>query len=92
MRRAALYVGMTRGRRRNLAVVVDEHGTEDPTETLATILQRPGGGEAAHAVRDQLHGHRVLDDVPEVERARRRLDELQRRRSGPRRPRGISVG
>jgi conjugative relaxase-like TrwC/TraI family protein len=93
MRRAGLYVGMTRGRQRNAAVVVDEHGTEDPTEILATILQRPGNGEAAHAVRDRLQGQRVLDAAPEVERARRRLDQLQRRaRTGPQRPRGVSVG
>ena len=91
MGRAGLYVGMTRGRRRNVAVVVDDPGTADPTGMLATILQRPGDGEAAHAVRDRLHGHSVRD-APEVERVRRRLDALERARAGPRRPSGVSVG
>lgn len=92
--RAGLYVGMTRGRRRNVAVVLDERGTFDPTETLATILQRPGSGETAHAGRDRLHGHRVVDPTPEVEQARRRLDQLQQRRGreGPQRPSQASVG
>jgi hypothetical protein len=91
--RAGLYVGMTRGRQRNLAVVLDEQGAQDPAEAMASILQRPGGGEAAHAVRDRLHGHRVLEADPEVEQIRRRLDSVQQRtRIGPRRPSGVSIG
>jgi hypothetical protein len=90
--RAGLYVGMTRGRQRNLAVVLDEQGAHNPAESMASILQRPAGGEAAHAVRDRLHG-RVLDAAPEVERIRRRLDEMQHRtRTGPRRPSEVSIG
>ena len=87
--RAGLYVGMTRGRQHNAAWVIDADGNEDPAETLNSIIQRPAGAETAHAVRDRLHGHEVLDLAPEVQRMRDRLDELERRparRRGPSRP------
>jgi ATP-dependent exoDNAse (exonuclease V) alpha subunit len=87
--RAGLYVGMTRGRRHNAAWVIDATGNEDPAETLNSIIERPAGAETAHAVRDRLHGHQVVDLAPEVQRMRDRLDELERRparRRGPSRP------
>ncbi|MDP9070486.1 MAG: hypothetical protein M3N68_04235 [Actinomycetota bacterium] len=39
--RAGLYVGMTRGRERNVAWVLDATGTDDPAETLSSIVARP---------------------------------------------------
>lgn len=91
--RAGLYVGMTRGRRHNAAWVIDATGNDDPTETLTSIIQRPASAETAHAVRDQLHGHQVLDLAPELQRALDALEDLQRRaeREGPSRPSGVSI-
>jgi hypothetical protein len=86
--RAGLYVGMTRGRQRNVALVVDPTGAAEPAEVLASIIQRPIGGETAHAVRDRLHGRHVPDPSPEVQRSRELLEQLQSRavRGGISRP------
>ena len=77
--RAGLYVGMTRGRQRNVAWVLDAGGTEDPAETLASIVARPANAATAHAVRDRLHGYQVPHVADAAQRARERLDRLQRR-------------
>ncbi len=77
--RAGLYVGMTRGRERNVAWVLDATGTEDPAETLCSIVARPANAATAHAVRDRLHGYEVPHVVDATQRARDRLDRLQRR-------------
>src|SRR5581483_11948834 len=74
--RAGLYVGMTRGRQRNDAFVLDPIGTTDPAEALAAITQRPLSGETAHAVRSRLHGQDIVYVDPEIERARRSLQRV----------------
>jgi hypothetical protein len=53
--RAGVYVGMTRGRNRNIAIVTDDTGRADPAEALTSILQRPASGVTAHATRTRLH-------------------------------------
>jgi conjugative relaxase-like TrwC/TraI family protein len=91
--RAGLYVGMTRGRRHNAAWVLDAAGTDDPAETLLSIIRRPASAETAHAVRDRLHGHAVTDVSVEAQRLRNRLDRLQEGEGhrGPSRPRGATI-
>jgi ATP-dependent exoDNAse (exonuclease V) alpha subunit len=91
--RAGLYVGLTRGRRRNMAWVIDADGTEDPAETIASIIGRPAGAETAHAVRDRLHGYEVVDVPPEVRQARQRLAAFEGRtaRRGLSRPSGATI-
>ena len=89
-RRAGVYVGMTRGRLRNDAFVVDPAGVEDPAEALAAIVERPANARTAHAVRDQLHGHVVIDPLDEHGRITERLDRLQRRLPPGREPLGLS--
>ena len=84
--RAGIYVGMTRGRGRNWAWVLDRTGLADPEEALAAAIARPANARCAHAVREHLGGEPpempVLDEA--TQRMRRRLDELQaRRRSEP---------
>ena len=80
--RAGLYVGMTRGRERNVAWVVDDTGTEDPAETLASIVARPANALTAHAVRDRLRGYRAPQVLDAIQRTRERLDRRQGRRQG----------
>ena len=53
--RAGVYVGMTRGRQRNIALVTDDTGLADPVEVLTSILQRPASGTTAHATRARLY-------------------------------------
>lgn len=52
--RAGAYVAMTRGRRDNVAWVLDDSGLEDPGDVLASIIARPSNGITAHAMRDRL--------------------------------------
>ena len=76
--RAGIYVGMTRGRGRNLAWVVDRSGLADTEEVFAAAAARPANALTAHAVRAQLRGeplHAVAEDS--TQRALRRLDRLQ---------------
>ncbi len=78
--RAAIYVGMTRGRGHNLAWVVDRTGLADSEEAFAAAIARPANALTAHAVRAQLGGERPeppLDDA--ASRMARRLDQLQAR-------------
>lgn len=77
--RAGLYVGMTRGRERNVAWVVDDAGTEDPAETLGSIVARPANALTAHAVRDRLRSYRAPQVLDATQRARERLDRRQGR-------------
>ena len=56
--RAGVYVGMTRGRQSNIAVVTDENGLADPVEVLNGILQRPASATTAHATRARLYAER----------------------------------
>ncbi|MDP9451946.1 MAG: relaxase domain-containing protein [Actinomycetota bacterium] len=76
--RAAIYVGMTRGRGHNLAWVVDRSGLADAEEAFAAAIARPANALTAHAVRAKLGGQApepVLED--RVQRMARRLDRLQ---------------
>ncbi|HSH60465.1 MAG TPA: hypothetical protein VK988_12680, partial [Acidimicrobiales bacterium] len=76
--RAGIYVGMTRGRRHNLAWVVDRTGLADAEEAFASAIARPANALTAHAVRAQLGGEApepATDDA--AQRMARRLDQLQ---------------
>jgi ATP-dependent exoDNAse (exonuclease V) alpha subunit len=53
--RAGIYVAMTRGRGRNVALVLDRTGLEDAEEVFATAIARPPNARTAHAVREQLY-------------------------------------
>ena len=79
--RAGIYVGMTRGRGRNWAWVLDRSGLADPEEALASAIARPADARCAHAVREQLGGEppevSVIDEASQ--RMMRRLDQLQAR-------------
>jgi conjugative relaxase-like TrwC/TraI family protein len=83
--RAGLYVGMTRGRQSNEAVVVDKTGAADPAEVLAAVLARPLPGETAHAVRNRLHGVEIVEPIPGMQQGRG-PDR------GPSKPRELSIG
>jgi ATP-dependent exoDNAse (exonuclease V) alpha subunit len=81
--RASVYVGLTRGRGKNLAVIADPTGTADPAEALARAIARPPNATTAHAARDQLHRAQGLEppaitpatEVDDVERTRILLDQ-----------------
>jgi conjugative relaxase-like TrwC/TraI family protein len=92
--RAGIYVGMTRGRRTNHAVIVDPTGLADPEEALTAAITKPANAKTAHAVRDELH--RASGQVPPaiagLEHAPpqplpQRLDELEHRPAARRRRR-----
>ena len=96
--RAGTYVAMTRGRHRNIALVVDPTGLADPEEVLAQTIARPAGTLTAHATLDQLGGQQPQPEPepvpstldPRAERIRQRLDQIQSRpRPGP--GRGIGL-
>jgi conjugative relaxase-like TrwC/TraI family protein len=53
--RAGIYVGMTRGRRHNRALVPDPTGLADPQDAFIAAIARPANALTAHAVRDQLY-------------------------------------
>ena len=79
--RAGIYVGMTRGRDRNVALLVDPTGLAEPEEAFAAAIARPPNSLSALAVREQLYrarGQVVVEDP--AERAAARLARLQ----GPR--------
>jgi conjugative relaxase-like TrwC/TraI family protein len=96
--RAGTYVAMTRGRLRNIALVVDPTGLADPADVLAQTIGRPAGTLTAHATVDQLGGQPPQPEPepvpstlePRAERIRQRLDQIQSRpRPGP--GRGIGL-
>jgi hypothetical protein len=63
--RAGVYVGMTRGRHRNIAWITDDTGLADAAQLFAGVLQRPANAITAHAARDRLnaeHGHVLLEE------------------------------
>jgi conjugative relaxase-like TrwC/TraI family protein len=88
-RRADVYVGMTRGRDTNVALIIDPTGTQDPAEALALIIRRPDGRRIAHAVREQLYGRPLPDRPDEIQRVLDRLDRLERARPAPERGLGL---
>jgi conjugative relaxase-like TrwC/TraI family protein len=59
--RAGIYVGLTRGRGHNSALVVDPTGTADPTDALARAIARPANASTAHALRDRLYREHGLE-------------------------------
>jgi len=59
--RAGIYVGLTRGRGHNTALIVDPTGTADPTDELARAIARPANATTAHALRDRLYRDRGLE-------------------------------
>ena len=81
--RAGVYVGMTRGRHHNVAVLADETGLADPADVLTSILQRPTSGITAHATRTRLHAEH---DVPLPEPPQQPEELRPRRLVPPRRP------
>jgi conjugative relaxase-like TrwC/TraI family protein len=76
--RAGIYVGMTRGRRHNRALVVDTTGIAVPQEALAAVIARRANALTAHAVRGQLYRAAGLDP-PAVELAGEPRDRTLRR-------------
>ncbi len=78
--RAGSYVGMTRGRDRNLAWVVGSTRLADAEEAFAWAIARPANALTAHAVPAQLGGEPpepAVDDA--ARRMSQRLDQLQAR-------------
>lgn len=63
--RAGAYVAMTRGRRDNVAWVLDDSGLEDAGDVLASIISRPSNGITAHAMRDRLARDLGVDPSPQ---------------------------
>ena len=84
--RAGVYVGMTRGRHRNIGIVTDDTGLADPADVLTSILQRPASGVTAHATRTRLHAEQGVP-LPEPPQ---QPEELRPRRLVP--PRRPSLG
>jgi len=59
--RAGVYVGMTRGRVNNEALVLDRTGEVDAAEELAAIIGRPAHSLTAHMARDHLYRAKGLE-------------------------------
>jgi conjugative relaxase-like TrwC/TraI family protein len=74
--RAGIYVGMTRGRKRNIAWTLDPTGLDAPEDTFASAIARPPNERTAHAVRAELQNE--ADRSPASERMHDRLEALQR--------------
>jgi ATP-dependent exoDNAse (exonuclease V) alpha subunit len=87
--RAGIYVAMTRGRRRNLAWIVDRTGLVDAEEALATAIARPANALSAHAVAARLGGE-VTEAVAQDDQARRMARRLEQLANQRRRPRSLS--
>jgi ATP-dependent exoDNAse (exonuclease V) alpha subunit len=87
--RAGVYVGMTRGRRHNRALVLDPTGLADAQEAFAAAVARPANALTAHAGRDQLYRAAGLD--PAVELTREPLDRTLRREPSPSAARGLGL-
>jgi conjugative relaxase-like TrwC/TraI family protein len=77
--RAGAYVGMTRGRKTNTAIVVDPTGIADPAEALAAVVRRPTDGITAHAMRDRLRGEPVAAEVDDAIRMAARVYQMEQR-------------
>jgi len=72
--RAGIYVGLTRGRGHNSAVIVDPTGTADPTDALARAIARPANATTAHALRERLYLERGLEPPERHATAERRVE------------------
>ncbi len=87
--RAGIYVGMTRGRGRNVAWVVDRTGLVDTEEAFAADIARPANALCAHAVRAQLRGDAPTPPVDDA--AQRMIHRLVRLQERNRPARGLSL-
>ncbi len=85
--RAGVYVGMTRGRGRNVGLVVDATGLAEPEEAFAAVIARPANARTALATRDRLRGHvgpePVIAEENAAARMARRLQQVGHQRSAP---------
>jgi conjugative relaxase-like TrwC/TraI family protein len=88
--RAGIYVGMTRGRHHNRALMVDPTGLADPQEAFAAAIARPANALTAHAVREQLYRAARLDP-PGIELTREPLGHTLGRTSSPSLARGLDL-
>ena len=93
--RAGIYVAMTRGRGRNVALIVDRTGSADAEVCFAAAIARPPNAGTAHAVRDRLYRaagvappEPVLPALTDDDAARRMAEHLSR--LPVRRPPGLS--
>ena len=66
--RAGIYVGITRGRRHNRALIVDPTGLTAPQDAFAAAIAQPVNARTAHAIRDQLHRAAGVDPPGTVRR------------------------
>ena len=85
--RAGTYVAMTRGRHRNVALVVDPTGLASPEELLEQVLARPVNAATAHDTLTRLGGTAPDPEPPspatsDIDRIWQRLDRLQDRPAG----------
>lgn len=85
--RAGAYVGMTRGRGRNVALVVDPTGLADAEDAFAAVIARSANTRTALATRDRLGGLEVAEpaiaDEDTAARMARRLQQVGHQRSAP---------
>jgi ATP-dependent exoDNAse (exonuclease V) alpha subunit len=86
--RPGIYVGMTRGRHHNRALVLDPTGLADPQEAFAAAIARPANALTAHAVCDQLYRATGLDP-PALELTREPIGRTLRRAQRPSGARGL---
>jgi hypothetical protein len=77
--RAGIYVGIARGRDRNVAWIVDGTGAEDAEDLLADRIARPTPSLSAHGVREQLH--RAQGKAIELDEAQRMIERMARPQS-----------
>jgi hypothetical protein len=87
--RAGIYVAMTRGRGRNLAVIVDRTGLADAEDALVVAIARPARALSAHAVAARLGGE-VPGPAVEDDPARRMALRLEQLATARRRPPSLS--
>jgi ATP-dependent exoDNAse (exonuclease V) alpha subunit len=88
--RAGIYVGMTRGRHHNRALVLDPTGLADPQEAFVAAIARPANALTAHAARDQLYRAAGLDP-PALELTREPIGRTLRREPSPSVARGLGL-
>ena len=76
--RAGIYVGMTRGRDRNMAWMLDRTGLLDPEEAFATAIAKPTRALSALGVRDHLYRAHAQVVQAEPDAAQRMAERLAR--------------
>ncbi|MGH9290206.1 MAG: MobF family relaxase [Acidimicrobiales bacterium] len=88
--RAGIYVGMTRGRHHNRALVLDPTGLANPHEAFVAAIARSANVLTAHAVRDQLYRGAGLDP-PALELPIQPVERSGRRAHRPSTARGLGL-